>query len=72
MAKNIDPEMITIATITGYYPNQSMEFLSYDGTIKNLSGEILDQRELPTGKLVEVHTELDENENVVNRIFVTY
>ena len=63
---------ITITNLEGQWPNQSIEFVSFDGTIKTVYGEILDQRELPTGELVEVHSEIDENENVVNRIFVTY
>lgn len=65
-------EMITITKLEGQWPNQSIEFTSIDGSLKSIDGEILQQDELPSGELVEVHTEIDENDIVVNRVYVRY
>lgn len=63
---------VTIAEISGYGMNQNLTFTSVHGHEVNVSGELIDQTLPPTGELVEAHTEVDEDYNVIHVIYVRY
>lgn len=63
---------ITIAPLQGHGNNQIVEFISINGDVKFIQGELIDQSYLPSNELVEVHNELDEQGNVAHIIYVNY
>jgi len=60
----------THTTIEFHNGNQYIEFINIKGELVNIEGPFVDG--YPTGDDVLVHTEVDDNDNVIHEVYAAY
>ena len=62
----------TITKLIYHNGSQFIEFNSIHGDLICIEGPFINDRQLPTGELILVHDERNENDEIVHEIYVTY